>query len=82
MVVPVLLCNRSRQAGYERYRRHFARLIWQLASPAGELRDKAAKKIDDMRGERPNNNRNAAATDGSENLKQDVVCLGPFICFR
>ena len=33
MVVSVLLRDRARARGYERYRHEFAKLIWQLASP-------------------------------------------------
>ena len=32
-VVPVLLRHRTRTSGYDRYRRDFAKLVWQLASP-------------------------------------------------
>ena len=33
MVVPVLLRHRARPAGYDHYRRDFAKLIWRTASP-------------------------------------------------
>jgi hypothetical protein len=39
MVVPVLFCHGARQAGYEKYRRDFAKLIWQLASPRWDFDD-------------------------------------------
>ena len=39
MVVPILLRDRTRPAGYEKYRRDFSKLIWQLASPKWDFDD-------------------------------------------
>ena len=39
MVVPVLLCHRTRPAGYDKYRHDFAKLIWQIASPKWDFSD-------------------------------------------
>ena len=39
MVVSVLLRHGTRPRGYEKYRRDFARLIWQLASPKWNFDD-------------------------------------------
>jgi hypothetical protein len=39
VVVPLLLCHRTGRAGYEKCRRDFAKLIWQLASPKWNFDD-------------------------------------------
>ena len=39
MVVSVLLCHRRGRAGYDEYRHHFAKLIWQIASPKWNFDD-------------------------------------------
>jgi hypothetical protein len=39
MVVPVLLRDRSRRAGYEKCRYEFAKLIWRRASPKWDFDD-------------------------------------------
>ena len=39
VVVPVLFRHRARPAGYDKYRREFSKLIWQLASPKWDFDD-------------------------------------------
>src|SRR5207249_6281787 len=39
MVVSILFRHRPRQIGYDKYRREFAKLIWQLASPQWSFDD-------------------------------------------
>jgi pimeloyl-ACP methyl ester carboxylesterase len=39
MVVPVLFRTERGRAGYEKYRREFSKLIWQLASPKWNFDD-------------------------------------------
>ena len=39
VVVPVLFRHRARRDGYEKYRREFSKLIWQLASPKWRFDD-------------------------------------------
>ena len=39
MVVPVLFRHGTRPAGYDKYRRDFSKLIWQLASPKWDFDD-------------------------------------------
>jgi hypothetical protein len=39
MVVPILLCHRSRRDGYDKYRHDFSKLIWRLASPKWNFDD-------------------------------------------
>ncbi len=39
MVVSVLFRDRSGEAGYEKYRREFSKLIWRLASPQWKFDD-------------------------------------------